>query len=141
MTITNTRPFSAASFYQYIAEGKLMASRCASCDALYLPPRAICPGCHTDVLEWTELSGNGKLAAFTSIYIAPTFMIKQGFGRDKPYLTGIVALQEGPMISSRILGLDATNPQAHWIGMPMVVEFHERVEGEQEMTEMAFRIK
>ena len=37
-----TLPFTVASFNQFLNEKKLMASRCPQCDALYLPPRALC---------------------------------------------------------------------------------------------------
>ena len=33
------RPFTAASFNQYLAEHRLMGTRCPMCDAVYLPPR------------------------------------------------------------------------------------------------------
>ncbi len=63
MTETTTiRPFTVASFDQYLAEGKLMASRCEDCGELTLPPRAICPKCHSENMAWTETSGKGKLA-------------------------------------------------------------------------------
>jgi uncharacterized OB-fold protein len=139
MTGTVTRPFTAASFQQFISEGKLMGARCTACEAVYLPPRTICPRCHGDISEWIPLSGEGKLAAFTSIYIAPTFMIEQGYSRNEPYLTGIVTVEEGPQISARILGLDPTNPQVSWIGTPVVVEFLQRGEGDQKKTDLAFR--
>ena len=68
-------------------------------------------------------------------------MIEQGYGREAPYLTGIVELAEGPKISARILGLDATQPQGTWIGTPVVVEYLQRDEGEEKKTELAFRVK
>ena len=41
--MTIIRPFTAASFNQYLAEHKLMGACCPACHATYLPPRAICP--------------------------------------------------------------------------------------------------
>ena len=140
MSETASRPFTAASFYQYLAEEKLMGSRCPHCAAIYLPPRAICPQCHGETLEWVELSGEGVLAAFTSISIAPTFMIEQGFDRNNPYLTGIVELAEGPKISARLLGFDAAQPQQAQIGASLTVEFLTHGEGEQQKTDLAFRV-
>jgi uncharacterized protein len=131
MSETNTRPFTAAAFNQFVNENKLMAARCSQCEATYLPPRAICPKCHGDQLEWVELEGHGRLAAFTSIYIAPSFMIDQGFGRDNPYVTGIVELAEGVKISARLLGVDAQNPASILIGIPLAVAFIQ--EGEKKV--------
>ena len=111
--------FTSASFYRFLGEGKLMASRCAACGALSVPPRAVCSECHGTRMEWRELSGRAKLAAFTSIAVAPSFMVEEGFGRERPYLVGIVELEEGPKVSARLFGLDATAPQRVAIGTPL----------------------
>lgn len=132
------RPFTAASFNQYLTEHKLMAARCKLCGRLFLPPRAICPRCHDEQMEWIELGGKGKLAAFTSIYVGPSAMIAEGYDRNNPYLTGIVELEEGVRVSARILGLDARAPDVAWIGTPLTVTFLNRGEGEEKSTVLAF---
>jgi uncharacterized OB-fold protein len=133
------RPFSAAAFDQYIAEHKLMAARCTKCGGVYTPPRAICPKCHSEVMEWVETSGRGKLAAFTVIYSGPTFMVEQGFDRKNPYISGIVELDEGTRISARITGLDMSKPAEIKIGTPLNVDFVEFGEGEARKTYLAFK--
>lgn len=137
--ITTMRPFSAAAFDQYLAEHKLMAVRCTNCAAMYAPPRAICPKCHSEEMEWVETSGKGRLAAFTVIYGGPTFMVGQGFDRKNPYISGIVELEEGTRISARITGIDPTRPAEIQIGTPLNVEFVEFGEGEAKKTYLAFR--
>ncbi|MDY6907774.1 MAG: Zn-ribbon domain-containing OB-fold protein [Chloroflexota bacterium] len=133
------RDFTGASFFQYLNEKKLMASRCKKCQALYLPPRAICIKCYGDEMEWVETGGKGTLAAFTAINVAPTLMIEQGYGRDNPYCTGIVALEEGPKISAQLLGLDAGKPEEIEVGQPLTVDFVERGEGEEKKVHLAFK--
>ena len=122
-TETNPHPFTAAGFQQYLREGQLVGTRCQACGNLYLPPREICPHCFSEQMAWEALSGEGKLAAFTSITIPPTAMEAQGFGRDNPYCTGIVELTEGVKISARILGVDAKVPSSISIGLPMKAIF------------------
>jgi uncharacterized OB-fold protein len=122
---TPIRPFSAASFDQYIAEQQLMLTHCTQCNTNYAPPRAICPKCHSDQLVWSAASGKGTLAAFTVIYTGPTFMVEQGFDRKTPYVSGIVALDEGTSISARITGIDPLKPEAIQIGTPLTVDFVE----------------
>jgi uncharacterized OB-fold protein len=139
MTESTDRPFTAASFNQFLSENKLMGSRCPHCQEIFLPPRAICPKCHSNQMEWVEMSGKGKLAAFTSIYIGPTFMNEAGFGKDNPYITGIVELEEGVKISALVLGLDARHPESIQIGIPLKVEFTEQGEGEARRAVLAFR--
>jgi uncharacterized OB-fold protein len=136
---TVLRPFSAAAFDQYIAEHKLMAARCMKCGGVYVPPRAICPKCQSEELEWVETSGKGKLAAFTVILSGPTFMIEQGYDRKNPYISGIVELAEGTRISARITGLDPTKPTEIKIGTPLSVDFVEFGEGEAKKTYLAFK--
>lgn len=140
MTEIMSRPFTAAAFNQFISEQRLMGVRCKACKSVYIPPRAICPRCHSEQLEWVEFSGEGKLTAFTSVYIAPTFMIEQGFGRDKPYLAGIVMLDEGPQVSARILGLDASQPHIDWIGKSLTMAYVTRGEGDQTQVDLAFQV-
>lgn len=136
---TNLRPFSAAAFDQYIAEHKLMAARCIKCGGVYAPPRAICPTCQSEEMEWVETSGKGKLAAFTVIYSGPTFMIEQGFDRKSPYISGIVELEEGTRISARIIGIDPSKPTEIKIDTPLSVDFVEFGEGEAKKTYLAFK--
>jgi uncharacterized OB-fold protein len=140
MPKSDFRPFTAASFNQYLNEKKLMASRCTACGALHLPPRAICPKCHGETMEWAEASGRGRLAAFTSVYIGLTAMNAEGYSRDNPYCSGVVELEEGVKISARVLGVDAKNPASIQIGAPLMVEFVEHSEGEEKKTVLAFRV-
>lgn len=138
---TTERPFTAASFYEYLNEKKLMGSHCPNCNKDFLPPRALCPHCYSNQLEWIEFNGDAKLAAFTSIYIAPTAMIEAGYGRDNPYLAGVVELNEGVKISGQILGVDASKPEQVTIGTPVKAEFVERGEGDGKQTFLAFRVE
>ena len=132
------RQMTGEAFYQYLAEHKLMGSRCQSCGALHLPPRSLCPACYGDEMEWEQISGKGKLLAFTTVHIAPTAMIEAGYGRKNPYCTGIVQLDEGPSISAQITGVDPAAPDQIEIGMPVRVAFVQRGEGKEEKAYLAF---
>lgn len=130
MTVpSSAAPFTVASFNQYLNEKKLMASRCTQCGQLHLPPRAICPRCYGDQLEWVEMGGDGKLVAFTAIYVGPTVMNDAGYSRENPYVSGIVELDEGVKISAQILGVDGKHPETIQVGLPVTVDFVQR--GEQ----------
>ena len=120
------RPFTAASFDQFLSERKLMASRCAKCGSLWCPPRPICNKCNSEQMEWMETGGKGKLVAFTTIEVGTTMMLDAGYNRDNPYCSGIVELEEGPRISAQILGVDARNPENIAIGIPLQLDFIER---------------
>lgn len=127
--MTEESEFNSASFYRFLAEKKLMASRCKKCQALYLPPHPICSKCHGNDMEWVKMKGKGRLAAFTAVAVGPSFTIEEGYDRDNPYLVGVVELEEGPKVSGRIRGLDARKPEGIKVGTPLTVEFMEQEEG------------
>jgi uncharacterized OB-fold protein len=66
-------------------------------------------------------------------------MNEEGFSREKPYLTGIVELDEGPRISARLLGFDPENPESIRIGIPLVFTLNEIGEGEGTVCQLAFQ--
>jgi uncharacterized OB-fold protein len=133
------RPFTSASFNQFLSEGRLRGSKCQICGVVYVPPRPLCLACHSEAMEWVEMEGQGKLVAYTAVHIGPKLIIEEGYDRNNPYCTGIVELVEGPRISARILGVDARNPEGIEIGMPLRVDFLERGEGEKRRMVLAFR--
>ncbi len=129
MTTTQTGAFTAAEFYRHLADGKLMATRCKACGSLHLPPRPMCGRCYAKEMEWFELHKRGKLAAFTTIAVAPSAMLKEGFDRNNPYCSGIVALEEGLRLSARILGVDSQKPESIAIGAIVALEVLRDAEG------------
>jgi uncharacterized OB-fold protein len=131
--------FTHLSFEHFLKEHKLMGAQCQVCDTLYLPPRPMCTQCFGDNMTWIEVPEMGELIAFTVIHIAPTAMIEAGYGRDNPYVSGIVRLENGLSISAQILGLDPAKPESIEIGLPVRAEYLERGEDENKGTFLAFR--
>ena len=132
------RPFSDISYELFLNEEKLMGSRCKGCGTLYVPPRSICVDCHGSEMEWIEMEGRGRLAAFTCINIPPPFMIAQGYNRKNPYCTGVVELKEGARVDARIEGVDCAKPEDINVGMPLKAKYLHREEGEKRETYLAF---
>lgn len=130
--------FNATAFYDYLADHKIMGSRCKDNGALYVPPRAMCPETHSTNMEWAEVKGNGKLRAFTVITVGPSAMVEAGYSIKNPYCAGIVELEEGPSISGQILGVDISKPETIKIGMALKPTFIERGEGDAKRTYLAF---
>ena len=132
------RPFSDISYEQFLSEEKLMGSRCKKCDARYVPPRSICVKCYSSDMEWMEMKGKGRLAAFTCISIAPPFMIEQGFNRKNPYISGVVELEEGGRVDARIEGMDPGKPEEIKVGTLLKAKYLHRQVGEKKETYLAF---
>jgi len=132
------RLFSDIAYEQYLKEERLMGSRCLECDAHYVPPRSICVKCFSSDMKWVEMKGQGRLAAFTCITIAPPFMIEQGYNRQNPYISGVVELEEGGRVDARIEGMDPGKPEDIRVGMPLKVKYLHREVGEKKETYLAF---
>ncbi len=131
--------FSDISYEQFLNEEKLMGSRCKQCGTFYVPPRPICIKCYASEMEWVQTKGKGKLAAFTCIAVGPPFMMEEGYDRTRPYVSGVVELEEGARVVARIEGVDGSKPETIKIGTPLRVEFLHRGEGEDSATFLAFR--
>ena len=124
--VSESGGFTAQAFYRYLKEEKrLLGTRCRACGNLAAQARPMCPACHSADIEWHQFSGKGRLSTFTCISIVPVYMAAQGYGRDNPYCTGVVTLEEGPRISARILGVDGNNPQSIKTGMDLVLDLEE----------------
>ena len=132
------RPFSDISYRQFLQEERLMGSRCKECGALFVPPRSICIHCFSADMEWVEMTGKGRLAAFTCISIGPPSMIAEGYNRKNPYCSGVIELDEGAKVDARIEGVDTLKPETIKVGMPMTVQFRHRDGAEGAKTYLAF---
>jgi uncharacterized OB-fold protein len=133
------RPFNDISYERFLDEDRLMGSRCQKCGAIFVPPRSVCIKCYGSEMEWVEIEGRGKLVAFTCIAIGPPFMIKEGYDRKRPYVSGVVELEGGVKVVARIEGVDGSKPETIRIGTPLEAEFLHRGEGENSTTFLAFR--
>lgn len=127
--------FSIAGYRQYLAQRKIMACCCLKCGQIFLPPRPICPTCHGQNMQWVALSGQGVLVAFTSIAVAPAVMVQQGYGRHNPYISGFVALNEGPTVPARI----QCRKQPIRIGTPMMANFMDQCPNGEKQVTLVFR--
>jgi uncharacterized OB-fold protein len=132
------RPFSDISYDQFLNEEKLMGSRCKKCGGQFIPPRSICVQCFSTDMEWVQMKGEGKLAAFTCITVAPPFMVAQGYDRKHPYISGVVELDEGGRVDARIEGVDPKNPESIKLGMRMKAKFLHRKDTDIPETYLAF---
>ena len=103
---------------------KLMGSKC-KCGEIYAPPRKYCTKCLSTNMEWVEFSGKGKIAAFSCISVGTTFMTDKGYSFKKPYCFSVITLDEGPMISGQLVGVDESKPDTIKIETPVQVKFLE----------------
>jgi len=108
------------AFYARLGERRLSTTQCGDCGALSFPPRGHCPACASaDAsrgrnVRWADLSGRGRLHAFTQLERAYFF--------TKPDVIGLVDLEEG---CGRVLSRIVAPIEGLRIGQPMRVDFLE----------------
>jgi uncharacterized OB-fold protein len=108
-------------FWDGTANGKLVMQRCLDCRAWVWCPRPACVECGGEKLEWTPLSGRGKIFAFTVIREVVGRALR-GFAKDIPYVTAWVDLEEGPRFCGNIVQCPIERVS---IGMPVEVIFED----------------
>ncbi|MDW8469675.1 MAG: Zn-ribbon domain-containing OB-fold protein [Burkholderiales bacterium] len=87
-------------FWRALAEGRFTTTRCAACARLAFPPRPFCPHCWCASVEWAELQPTGTVYSSTVVHAAPAV-----FAGEAPYRVGIVDLDDGLRIATRLLGV------------------------------------
>jgi uncharacterized OB-fold protein len=99
------------AFWDAACERRFMVPFCTGCRKAHWYPRAICPFCASDKVEWREASGKG------TIY---TFSVMQRV--KEPYAIAHVTLAEGPTMLTNIVDCDFDRLR---IGQPVAVVFQE----------------
>jgi uncharacterized OB-fold protein len=89
---------TVAQFFEQARQGALTGIRCGGCGALAVPPRALCPECGARRWQTVPLSGEGTIASFTVIRVAP-----RGHADDAPYAIAAVRLREGVSLLGRVV--------------------------------------
>ena len=108
-------------FFERAREGQLTAVRCGACGALAVPPKQFCPACAQRAWEPVALSGEGTIASYTVIRVAP-----RAHAADVPYAIAAVEMREGVSILGRLVGIPIEEVA---VGLP--VRFQPLVSGGQ----------
>jgi hypothetical protein len=105
-------------FWEACQRRELVLQRCGACGALRYYPRALCPACLSDAVEWVRATGRGTVYTFTVTHQnqAP------GFRDALPYVLAYVELEEGVRMLTNIVDCA---PDAVRIGMPVEVVFED----------------
>ena len=96
-----------APFYVALGEGRFVTTRCRSDASVHWPPRAVCPNCHREQLEWFDLPREGTIYAFSTVLVGAPL----GMEADVPFCVGLVDLDGAPLrLFTRIAGPAAPGP-------------------------------
>ena len=99
------------NFFDRAREGQLTGVRCRKCGELAIPPKELCPACHERAWEPVPLAGEGTIASYTVIRVAP-----RAYAAEAPYAVAVVKLKEGVSLLGRLVDIPLEQIA---IGMPV----------------------
>jgi len=102
-------------FWDAARAGRFLVPFCSACGKAHWYPRAICPFCASDRIEWRAASGKGTIYTFSVMRRA-----------KDPYAIAHVTLAEGPTMLTNIVDCDFDQLR---IGQPVTLVFRETENG------------
>jgi uncharacterized OB-fold protein len=107
-------------FWEGCKRGELLIKKCKDCGWYIHYPRPLCPKCYSWNLEWSKVSGKGKVWTWT-IVTEPIDPVVEG---KVPYNVVEIELdeQEGLRLVSNLIDCE---PEDITMGMPVEVVFDE----------------
>jgi len=103
-------------YWDACREGRLLLQLCSGCHKHQFYPRIVCSHCGASTLEWAQASGRGTVQSFTVVRRP----VSPGYAADTPYVIALIALAEGPVMMSNVVGCA---PEDVNVGMPVEVLF------------------
>lgn len=113
-------------FFEYAAARELRVQACAECGRRRMPPRPMCPWCHSLDSRWDAMSGRGRIWSIA----VPHPPLLPAYSEQAPYNVVVVELEDDPSI--RLVGnvlaapdarLDSVDPAGLRIGDAVEVVF------------------
>jgi uncharacterized OB-fold protein len=93
---------TSAPFWDGLRHDEVRLQRCGDCEAWVFYPRSHCPRCLGTSLGWHTVSGRGRLHTYT-VARQPT---SPHFAGQAPQLLAIVELEEGPRLTTTLVGVE-----------------------------------
>jgi len=117
-----TPDHESAEFWRRVAAHALALQRCAGCGTVRFYPRALCPECLSDRVEWLPVSGRATVYSFTVCHRPAA----AAFAAATPYIVALVDLDEGARLLSNLV--DCAPAQAR-VGMPVTLLYEDVTPG------------
>src|SRR3981189_3481780 len=115
--IPGTTPLTQP-YWEGARRHQLLIQRCVDCGHGWRPPLPRGPECHSASVEWTPVSGRGRIYTYTVVYHATHAAMV-----DKvPYISALVQMEEGPRVLTNLRNCVEEDVQ---VGMPVSLIFEE----------------
>lgn len=105
-------------FWQGLRRREVRIQRCGECQRYVFYPRALCPYCLSDRLEWVRASGKGRVYSYTVVRRA----MHPAFQAEVPYVFAIIELEEGVRLPSNVINC---RPEDLRVDMPVKAVYHD----------------
>ena len=79
--------------------GELVLQHCGDCGLIAFFPRALCPRCWSERLEWKPHSGRGTIVSYSRVYSHVT----EPFASESPTVLAEIALEDGGAMLARVV--------------------------------------
>jgi uncharacterized OB-fold protein len=83
-------------YFEAAKQGRLMLKKCNACGEHHHYPRALCPFCFSDKVEWVQAQGTGEIYTYSV----------QRRGAPTPFCIAYVTLAEGVKMMTNIVDCD-----------------------------------
>ena len=127
-----TMGLAGERFFREIKDNaKLMATYCPQCDYTYMPPRAYCERCFSELTEWVTVPNQGRIHAFTVLYYD---LEDKPLG--KPQIVALIEMDGCDGVFMHLL--DGIAPDDVCIGMEVQAVFKSKAKREGAITDIAY---
>jgi uncharacterized OB-fold protein len=96
--------------------------RCADCKTVRFYPRALCPQCLSERVEWVPVSGRGSVYSFTVCHRPAS----EAFAAITPYIVALVDLAEGVRVLANLVDC---RPAEARVGMSVALRYEDVADG------------
>jgi len=105
-------------FFEGLAKGKLLGSRCTKCDRKFATPRAYCMECGGKT-EWFEVPLQGRIHSWTICYFSGEPYLK-----ECPFMLGLIEFDGvDTLFMTRLVGIEKDDAR---IGLPVRARFRRK---------------
>ena len=120
------------TYWDAVAEGRLLIRRCGACGRAHHYPREFCPYCWSEDVAWERASGRATLYTWSVVHrndLPP-------FRERTPYVVAVVDLAEGPRMMTEVVDCEPARLRA---GMELEAVLREVTGEEGEVAAPVFR--
>lgn len=111
---------TSAPFWEATREQRLVLQWCRACETVIHYPRAMCPSCLGEDLEWRPSEGLGEIYAVTVLHKSGSPFLQP------PYAVALVSLDGGARLMANIVNCA---PEQVSVGMPVQVHWEALSDG------------